>query len=1129
MTVADGLFGQRGLNAHQEVRVEAGFGYGVMGADLHVFGDGRPVYLLREAGGRTAPVVARDRHGLPAQPSHLLNARHAIVDFTGRDDEVGELTAWRDSGDGRAVRWLHAPGGQGKTRLAGHVAASAARQGWKVIVAEHAASLVVDAEDQTSHDLRLGAARGLLMLVDYADRWPLAHLTWLAGNKVLDQDVPVRVLLLARNEHVWPALRHALVQAGWPAGSCTARSLGALPAAEDARADMFVAARDCFARCYGSPDASAIGVPGWLGRAEFGLTLAVHMAALVAVDRHARRAPQPAGPHEDMPALTAYLLGRESHHWHALHGIADPLAGARTAFGTPPERMRRAVFTAVLTGPLGYRDAKAVLDTVGVGGDPDRVLADHTFCYPPADPRTVLEPLYPDRLAEDFLALCLPGHGLPEQLPEAWAADVPEVLLTSPGDGALPPYAARTITFLTTAAERWPHLVPTLEALERLLPEEPGDAPGDLAVAAAALTEHLARHRLPTLTDPAARAKVYEALGHWLDKVRQVEKAAAALTEAITLYRPLAAADPRTFEPRLAESAFGLAMVLTLGGISHGDSWTTMGTLTAGGDTLRPELDRPDEALAMFREAVEIFRRLADDDPEEHQGRLAVAIFMTALCGPYLGAGQESLALAREGVEIIRRLTREKDGLDDEPLAEVAIALVGLAGNLVTSEPEQAETLARESVEMLRGIVRKRTAESVHEETLHVTLAAQCGVLMRLGRAEPARAAFQEAVRIRHRLDRLKDPDGCAAWQNTAAVVLGLTWLQGTGEDVETGLETAMRVLHQEARDVSVTHATAVSHTLYALEHFLRRLERWDLVLAGHRLHADLLRRIEDDACIGHLMASGSVLAMLGRWDEAIDIMGEIAAEIHRTNSGYQLEYCLHTALTMMSSGVLGQSSDEHPVGAYENQAREENVALLEQIAAAYRRCSRGDPHERDHGLAVTLKTLAETLWIIGRPWQSLAAGDEAIKVRRRLARGGSSEHLAHLAYALKRQAHRAEDMRRHEEAAAAADEAARIYHHLVRDGHHANDLPLAATLHLLATNLRWFSPAEALAPARRAAEILERLACDEPATHDEDLVTVLDTLAAVLELLGREGEFRAAASRAAEVRDRLTTGSNPP
>ncbi|MFI9597487.1 hypothetical protein [Nonomuraea sp. NPDC052265] len=248
---------------------------------------------------------------------------------------------------------------------------------------------------------------------------------------------------------------------------------------------------------------------------------------------------------------------------------------------------------------------------------------------------------------------------------------------------------------------------------------------------------------------------------------------------------------------------------------------------------MRPDLAQPDEVLAMFREAIEIYRRLADDDPAQHQWHLAVAIFVAALCGPHLGAGQESLALAREGVEIMGRLARERDGLDEESLDHVAIALGGAAGNLVTSEPEQAETLARESVEMLRRLVREQPAKSVHEENLHSTLTIQSGVLMRLGRAEPARAAFQEAVRIRHRLDRLKDPDGCAALQGTAVMVLGLIWLQGTGKDLETGLETALAVLHQEARDAPVTHATAVSQTLYMLDLFLRRLERWDLVLAG--------------------------------------------------------------------------------------------------------------------------------------------------------------------------------------------------------------------------------------------------------------------------------------------------------
>ncbi|MGV9383549.1 hypothetical protein ACWDRB_47585 [Nonomuraea sp. NPDC003707] len=1122
----DGAFGQMGRpwSAHQQVWVESGFAYGVIGADLHVFGDGRPLYLLAEAGRRTDPPLAVDGHGLPAQPSHLLNARHAVVDFTGREGEVGELTGWRDGRGGRAVRWLYAPGGQGKTRLASHVAGLAARDAWKVIVADHTPAQVVDTEGPTSQDLRVGAARGLLILVDYADRWPLAHLTWLFSNKVLNQNVPVRVLLLARNEHIWPALRHALTQAGWPPDACTTQSLGALPSARDARSDMFVAARDCFARCYGLLQAAVVGVPDWLEREEFGLTLAVHMAALVAVDRHARNTPYPAQPQmpcEDMPALTSYLLGRESHHWHTLHGTVDPLAGARTAFDTHPTQMRRAVFTAVLTGPLGYRDARAVLDAVGVGGDPDRVLTDHTFCYPPADLRTVLEPLYPDRLAEDFLALCLPGHDLPEHKSEAWTTSVPEVLLTATsGDGALPPYAARAITFLTAASERWPHLIPTLESLERLLPTDPDEAAGDLAVAAADLTERLAHYRLPTLTDPATRAELHHILGRRLVRAGRDEKAAAALREARWLYRPLAVTNPQTFEPKLAKSAFDLAMVLVFRGmISQAEGFAAMQNLIAGGDALRPRL--AEEVLAAFRETVEIFRRLAHDNPAEHQEDLSLAIFATALCAPHLGAAEESLALARECVDIISRLARDKETLGEEHPPDVALALVVLAGNLVTSEPEQAAALTREAVEILHRLARDNPAEPEHEEDLHSVLAAQAGVLLRLGHTEPAIAAIDEAVRIRRRLDQRKDPDGRDALQDTLALTLGLMWMQRTEDDGETGLETALEVLRHKAQADPTAHWPALRDAYYVLDLQLRRLERWDLVLAEQRDRIDLLRHTDDTSLLlGELIANGSVLAMLGRWDETLDVIGEIAEELQQEGSVNELEYGLQGGLRGVTMGRLGQVRG--PADGYERDAQDENVALLYQIAAAYRQCSHAS--ERDQGLAVTLKTLAQALWILDRRWESLAASGEAVQVRRRLARGGSAEHHNHLALALKRHAEKSTDVGKHAQAAAAAKEAAHIYGRLAPD-----DGACAASLHLLADNLWRLRPAEALDPARQAVEILGRLARDEPAKHEPNLAITLDTLARLLHELGHEEEARAVASRAAEVRGRVAARGDTP
>ena len=50
---------------------------------------------------------------------------------------------------------------------------------------------------------------------------------------------------------------------------------------------------------------------GWPG---FGLTLTVHMAALVAADA----SPTGQRPADDMTALTMYLLDREQFHWSRL-------------------------------------------------------------------------------------------------------------------------------------------------------------------------------------------------------------------------------------------------------------------------------------------------------------------------------------------------------------------------------------------------------------------------------------------------------------------------------------------------------------------------------------------------------------------------------------------------------------------------------------------------------------------------------------------------------------------------------------------------------------------------------------------------------------------------------------------
>jgi hypothetical protein len=146
------------------VQAGNGFAYGAIGADIHVFGDGVPLYLLKN----WRPVPRPHPQFLRELPSRMLHARFAVVDFVGREEELADLHAWCRSGPRLAARWLHAPGGQGKTRLADRFAQESLAAGWKVVTAAQCPGTVLPPPG--SQDLRAEGAAGLLLVVDYAVR-----------------------------------------------------------------------------------------------------------------------------------------------------------------------------------------------------------------------------------------------------------------------------------------------------------------------------------------------------------------------------------------------------------------------------------------------------------------------------------------------------------------------------------------------------------------------------------------------------------------------------------------------------------------------------------------------------------------------------------------------------------------------------------------------------------------------------------------------------------------------------------------------------------------------------------------------------------------------------------------------
>jgi hypothetical protein len=765
----------------QTVYVENGYGYGVIGADLHVFRDRGPVYLLTEFRPREEPRTDL----VPEQPSRLLNARYQVVDFTGRGRELAHLTAWRDTSPPQlAARLLHGPGGQGKTRLAAQFAERSAAAGWKVVTAIHGPSSARPSPG--SQDLSLDSATGLVLILDYADRWPLSHLDWLFSNALFHQPLPTRLLLLGRSAQSWPGISASLEDLGADTSVLPLKPL-ARETGLATRKRMFRVARDCFAAHYGLSDPTSIEPPKELKRQDFGLVLALHMAALAAVDAHQHGVRPPAS----MADLSAYLLKREATHWRRLHGNESEGLDFRTAESV----MARTVFAACLTGATTYARGKALLDELDLEIPSSRVLADHATCYPPATAGTVLEPLYPDRLAEDFLALYLPGHEVTSHPPAAWAPFTAQALTAARADDGGPEqHITRSLTFLAAAAApaRWPHVAAPLQEclradpslavaagspfltalaaipdpdaalLEAVAAHFPENRHTDLDPGIASVTERLARYQLARTADDATKIRILNDLRTRLSYAGRVQEALEATQQAVNLMRPLASADPETYAEQLAGALGNLAN--RLAGVGHRtESLMTQREAVAlcrplAGANPRAyeaplanhlanlgasltDAGLPQEAYQVLREASSLFLRLAEENPAHMRG-LASTISNTAAAMAATGAPDYALATERQAVELWRTLALANPATYRP---ELALGLSNLGGPLLhLGRTEEALMVIQEAVDLYRDVAAANPRAYLPE--LAGALANLSFGLGELGRHEEALTAAREAV-----------------------------------------------------------------------------------------------------------------------------------------------------------------------------------------------------------------------------------------------------------------------------------------------------------------------------------------------------------------------------------------------
>ncbi|WP_432984169.1 tetratricopeptide repeat protein [Dactylosporangium sp. CA-233914] len=727
----------------QNVIALGGFAYGVINGDLHVHGDGRPVYTLELGRPREAPPVDR----LLSLPSQLLDARHEIMPFAGRVAELESLINWRDSGPRLSVLFLHGPGGQGKTRIAAKFAELSKEAEWRVVHARHGGDRT--SMPDGSQFVGPGESPGLLLLVDYADRWPHSHLEWLFRNRLLHTPVPTRVLLIGRSVHGWPALQHALTEVYADTQDLVLPPLDRTVAE---RQITFEAARDRYSDLYGVDRRDEIGPPSGLEDSSYELVLSLHMAALVAVDAYRHGVVPPSKPAH----LSAYLLNREHAHWFRLHGRVEHGG----TFRTEPTLIARTAFVASLVGQQPKASAVALL--TGLQSEEERdtsveqVLADHAVCYPAGD-GMALEPLYPDRLAEDFLALQLPGHGVTGYVSDPQAQAVTRLLLERNPAGEYPAYAARAIIFLAAAADRWAHvggmhLYPLIQADPELAAAAgsnalvalsslrdisestlavvnstlPAGRDLDLDVGHAAVTVRLTNYQLQYTLGSPERAQLLAVLSYQLAKAGRAEEAVPPCQEAVRLRRLLARWEPASFEPVLGESLTSLALRLAAVG-------------------------QRQAALSAARESVELHGRLAGADPANHELGYAIALCVLGMAWWEAGNDDEALRVTLQHVELCRRLAAANPAMYE---FDLATGLTNLSQTLSAMRRfDEAHTAAAEAVELFRGLAREQP--KVYEPDFAASLVNLHLALVSLDRHEEALVVARDAVKVYRRLSAI--------------------------------------------------------------------------------------------------------------------------------------------------------------------------------------------------------------------------------------------------------------------------------------------------------------------------------------------------------------------------------------
>jgi tetratricopeptide (TPR) repeat protein/tRNA A-37 threonylcarbamoyl transferase component Bud32 len=283
----------------------------------------------------------------------------------------------------------------------------------------------------------------------------------------------------------------------------------------------------------------------------------------------------------------------------------------------------------------------------------------------------------------------------------------------------------------------------------------------------------------------------------------------------------------------------------------HGDHILIAEALNNLGSTLDGSLGRSEQALPYAEEAVAMNRRLFRQD----HGQTAVSMTNLANCLSSLGRKEDALATAREGLRMYQHLFPGDNG-------RVAASLNNTAGCLLSlGRPGEALESFDTALKM-----RKRMFKGDHADIAD-SLNNVAGCTQALGRIEEALPKFQEALEMRKRLFPGDHPDVAGSLNNVAYCLRALDRQQEALTYLEPAVKMYRNLFKEDHPDVAI-----VMSNLATCMHALGRDNEAVTISSEALAMGDRCLPKEDDRRVRLAKVHAIVLDGLGRKTEAAEV-----------------------------------------------------------------------------------------------------------------------------------------------------------------------------------------------------------------------------------------------------------------